>query len=79
MFDKWFKEQFGKEPYAKTSILETYEQRDRTKDNLARVEGIIREKEQWLDRRNAALYAWNLKDKDKCSNTVNKFLRNLRE
>jgi len=29
------------------------------------VRTVIRNREKWLDRRNAALHAWNTKDKDK--------------
>lgn len=62
-FDKWFEAQFGKEPHRELSKL--WEKTNLLRYELRRIEQKIKDKERWIDNRKAALYAWNIKDKEK--------------
>jgi hypothetical protein len=64
-FDKWFTEQFGKEPYPQLSLNQMWEERDSIALRLSEIKLKIKKREEWIDRRNATFYAWNLRDKDK--------------
>lgn len=64
-FNEWFEAQFGKEPNSQTRLSELYEEEDHIKRNLASIQELIRRRERMVNYRNAAYYAWNLKDGDK--------------
>jgi len=63
-FDEWFIVKFKGEPTGK-SLTDLYDEEASLSSKLAMVRTVIRNREKWLDRRNAALHAWNTKDKDK--------------
>jgi len=64
-FDAWFEEQFGAEPFPEISLITLYGELDTLKSQLFKAEEKIKKREQWLDRRNAVSYAWQIKDKEK--------------
>ena len=64
-FDEWFNEQFKGEPTPGKALTDMYDEEASFSSKLAMVRMMIRQRERWLDIRNAALYAWNIKDKDK--------------
>lgn len=62
-FEEWADKQFGKEPHRELSKL--WEKVNLLRYELRRIEQKIKDKERWIDNRKAALYAWNIKDKEK--------------
>ncbi len=64
-FDEWANKQFGKEPHPGKSLLELWQEVDNLNRLLRLTEQRVRDRENWRDKRNAAMYAWNIKDKDK--------------
>jgi len=64
-FEDWFEKQFGKAPQPKNSLSDLWDETDRLRKLLNLAEAQVRERERWIDQRKAALYAWNMKEKDK--------------
>ena len=64
-FDEWFEAQFGKDPYPGLSLPDLYSKIDSLRLVLRETEGQIKAREKRIDQRTAALYAWNIKEKDK--------------
>ena len=64
-FDEWFNEQFKGEPTPGKTLIELYDEEVSLSSRIAMVRTMIRSREKWMDIRNSALYAWNIKDKDK--------------
>lgn len=64
-FGDWFEKQFGKEPESGIGLSELWDKADTIRRELQIAEYKIKSREQWLDNRKAALYAWTIKDKDK--------------
>lgn len=62
-FDDWLEMQFGKCP--NPGLSEALKDVDRLKMKLRIAELKLRDIESWLSKRNAALYAWQIKEKDK--------------
>jgi len=64
-FDEWFEKQFGKEPHPRLSLFALEDRADSLRRLLRTTEAQIHARENWLDRRGAALYAWNIKEENK--------------
>lgn len=64
-FDEWFEEYAKKEPHVGKALTDMYDEESSLSSRLAVVRTMIYSREMWLAMRNAALYAWNIKDKDK--------------
>ena len=63
-FEKWFAEQHGKRPSQKETAALALEI-SRIEDIADGQRRIWRECRDWDNERSSALYAWNIKDKDK--------------
>ena len=63
-FDRWFTAQHGSRPSEKSSY-ELEEQMVRSRYAALSDETMYRRVEEWESMRNSALYAWQIKDKDK--------------
>jgi hypothetical protein len=64
-FTEWADEQFGREPGPEKSLSELWEIADTYRRLLRITEEHIKIRENWINERKAALYAWNIKDKEK--------------
>jgi hypothetical protein len=62
---EWYENHFKTEPHPEKSLTDLYDEEASLSSKLAMVRTMIHKRETWMDRRNAALYAWNTKDKDK--------------
>lgn len=64
-FDDWFAAQFGPEPHPKSSLNDLWNEADHFRRLLRIAEQKVKDREQWIDRRKAALYAWQIGEKEK--------------
>ena len=64
-FDDWFEKQFGSQPGPALSLPALWDQADSLRRQLRIIEGHISSRERWFAQRKAALYAWNVRGKDK--------------
>ncbi len=64
-FEEWFKERWGPEPHPEKTFNDSWINADLAKEKLKKAENKIKDREEWLSRREAALSAWNIKEKDK--------------
>jgi hypothetical protein len=64
-FSEWARDKLGPEPHAMQSLAELWEEAYRYRNLLRLSEAKVKDREQWIDRMEAAEIVWNIKDKDK--------------
>jgi hypothetical protein len=64
-FDEWFEDNFGKEPSPGISLVGLWEDADKYRRLLKITESKIKDRERWIDNRNAAMTAWEARRREK--------------